>query len=183
MTLRHTLTKRREIYQGCIVNLTVDEITTGNGIETIREVFHHPGGAAVVPVLPDGTVILVKQFRYPMQEILLELPAGKIDVGESPETTATRELQEETGFTAGRLMKISEFYSTPGFCDEKIHLYLAEDLVPCQAEGDRDEEIEIVCLPLPELLDMVKTAKITDAKTIIGLQYLALLRLTSRRSS
>ena len=178
LTLRHTLNKRREVYQGRIVNLTVDEITTENGFETIREVFHHPGGAAVVPVLPDGSVLLVKQFRYPMKEILLELPAGKIDAGESPETTAARELEEETGYKAGSLTKISEFYSTPGFCDEKIYLYLADDLRPCQAEGDRDEELELVSCSLPELLDMIRTATISDAKTIIGIQYLALRRLS-----
>ncbi len=178
MTLRHSLTNRQEIYKGRIVNLIVDKITTGNGIETIREVFHHPGGAAVVPVLPDGKILLVRQFRYPMQEILLELPAGKIDPGESPEDTAARELEEEVGYTAGCLKKISEFYSTPGFCDERIYLYLAEDLRSCQAEGDRDEELEVVTFTLSELLEMIRVGKISDAKTIIGIQYLALQRFT-----
>jgi len=176
LTIQHSLNKRQEIYKGCIVNLTVDKITTAKGIETIREVFHHPGGAAVVPVLPDGRILLVKQFRYPMQEILLELPAGKIDLDEAPDVTAARELEEEVGYAAGSLKKISEFYSTPGFCDEKIHLYLAEDLRPCQAGGDHDEELEVVSFSLPELLGLIMNAKITDAKTIIGIQYLALQR-------
>jgi ADP-ribose pyrophosphatase len=180
LTIHHTLNDRREIYKGRIVNLTVDEITTASGFKTIREVFHHPGGAAVVPVLPDGKILLVRQFRYPMQEILLELPAGKIDAEESPEVTAARELEEEVGYRAGRLKKILEFYSTPGFCDEKIHLYLAEDLSPCQPGGDHDEEIEVVSIELRDLLELIKNNEITDAKTIIGIQHLALeLRLGS----
>jgi ADP-ribose pyrophosphatase len=177
VTKRHTLNNRREVYSGRIVNLTVDEITTANGIKTIREVFHHPGGAAVVPVLPDGRILLVKQFRYPMQEILLELPAGKIDPDETPETTAGRELEEEVGYSAGSLRKIREFYSTPGFCDEKIHLYLAEDLQPCKAGGDHDEDIEVAKFSLSELLELINAARILDAKTIIGIQHLALLRI------
>jgi len=174
LTFQHSLNKRQEIYKGRIVNLIVDQITTANGIETIREVFHHPGGAAVVPILPNGRILLVKQFRYPMQESLLELPAGKIDHGEAPEITAARELEEETGFSAGSIKRISEFYSTPGFCDEKIYLYLAEDLRPCRAGGDHDEELEVVSFTLPELLEMIRMATITDAKTIIGIQHLAL---------
>ena len=174
MTIQHSLRKRQEIYKGRVVNLTVDEIITANGIETIREVFHHPGGAAVVPILPDGRILLVKQFRYPMRETLLELPAGKIDPGETPEVTAARELEEEVGYSAGKLKKISEFYSTPGFCDEKIHLYLAEDLRPCPIGGDHDEELEVVSFALPELLELIRDTRITDAKTIIGIQYLAL---------
>ena len=109
-----------------------------------------------------------------MQEILFELPAGKIDPGEAPEVTAFRELEEEAGFSAGRLKKISEFYSSPGFCDEKIHLYLAEDLRPCRSGGDHDEELEIVSFTIPELMEMIRNAIITDAKTIIGIQHLAL---------
>ena len=176
MRIPHSLKKRQEIYKGRIVNLIVDEITTTTGIETIREVFHHPGGAAVVPVLPNGKILLVKQFRYPMQEILLELPAGKIDPGEAPETTAARELEEEVGYTAGSLKKMAEFYSTPGFCDEKIHLYLGEDLRPCQAGGDHDEELEVLSFTLPELMELIRSRKINDAKTIIGIQFLALQR-------
>ncbi len=176
MRIPHSLKKRKEIYKGRIVNLIVDEITTTNGIETIREVFHHPGGAAVVPVLPNGKILLVKQFRYPMQEILLELPAGKIDPGEAPETTALRELEEEVGYTAGSLKKIAEFYSTPGFCDEKIHLYLGEDLRKCRAGGDHDEELEVLSFTLPELLELIRSGEISDAKTIIGIQFLALRR-------
>jgi ADP-ribose pyrophosphatase len=172
----HTLNQRKEIYRGRVVNLVVDDITTDQGIHTIREVFQHPGGAAVVPVLPGGDVLLVRQFRYPMQEYLLELPAGKIDGGEPPEETAARELGEEVGFKAGRLTKIAECYSTPGFCDEKLHIYVAEELTPVQASGDDDEDLEIVRLTRAELQEHLQHGRFRDAKTIIGIQHLLLQR-------
>ena len=170
--LPHTLNHRKEVYRGRIVNLVVDDITTHHGIHTIREVFQHPGGAAVVPVLPGGDVLLVRQFRYPMQEVLLELPAGKIDAGEPPEETAARELSEEVGFKAGRLTKIAECYSTPGFCDEKLHIYVAEDLTPMQASRDDDEDLEVVRLTRAELREHLQNGRFRDAKTIIGIQHL-----------
>ena len=168
------LNSRKEIYRGRIVNLTVDAITTANGIDTVREVFHHPGGAAVVPVLSNGDVLLVKQFRYPMQESLLELPAGKIDPGETPEVTASRELAEEVGYTAGILEKLVEFYTTPGFCNEKLFLYVARELTPCPKSYDDDEDIEIVRYSLDQLGKLIRSGEIVDAKTIIGIQCLLL---------
>jgi len=159
-----------------MINLIVDSITTSQGIHTVREVFQHPGGAAVVPLFPNGDVLLVKQFRYPTQEFLLEFPAGKIDPGETPESTAHRELAEEVGYTSGRLRKIAEFYTTPGFCDEKLFLYLAEDLEPCEKMRDEDEEIEIVRVSLNVLPELIKTGGILDAKTIIGIYHLLLSR-------
>jgi ADP-ribose pyrophosphatase len=172
-----TLNSRREIYKGRIVNLIVDSITTAQGVNTIREVLHHPGGAAVIPLFPDGDVLLVKQFRYPMQESLLELPAGKIELGEPPEITAHRELAEEIGYTSKRLHKIAEFYTTPGFCDERLYLYLAEDLEPCaMMHNEEDEEIEIVRVSLKVLPELIKAGEIVDAKTIIGIQQLLLSR-------
>jgi ADP-ribose pyrophosphatase len=168
----HILRRRREIYRGRIGNLVVDEITTDRGIDTVREVFQHPGGAAVVPVLPGGDVILVRQFRYPMQEYLLELPAGKIDEGEQPEEAAARELAEEVGYEAGRITKIAECYSAPGFCDEIVHIYLAEDLTPVRASGDEDENLEVVRLTRAELREQLECGQLRDAKTIIGVQHL-----------
>lgn len=176
MKIPHRLNQRREIYRGRIVDLVVDEITTDGGIETIREVLHHPGGAAVVPVLPDGDVLLVRQFRYPMQEYLLELPAGKIDGNEPPEATATRELAEEVGYAAGRLSKVAECYTTPGFCDEKLHIYVAEELTPVPSAPDDDEDLEVVRLSIDQLRDLIRQGGIHDAKTIIGIQHLLLRR-------
>jgi ADP-ribose pyrophosphatase len=113
-----------------------------------------------------------------MQESLLELPAGKIDPGETPESTAHRELAEEVGYTSGRLTKLTEFYTTPGFCDERLFLFLAEELWPCQKEQDEDEEIEICRYSLHVLSDLIRTGAIVDAKTIIGIQHLLLSRRT-----
>jgi ADP-ribose pyrophosphatase len=172
-----TLNSRREIYKGRVVNLIVDSITTAQGVDTVREVFQHPGGAAVIPLFPDGDVLLVKQFRYPMQESLLEFPAGKIELGELPETTAHRELAEEVGYTSRKLNKIAEFYTTPGFCDERLFLYLAEELEPCEKMHDEDEEIEIVRVSLDALPDLIQAGEIVDAKTIIGIQQLLLSRI------
>jgi len=169
-----TLNHRSEVYKGRVINLIVDSITTTNGIDTIREVLRHPGGAAVVPVLPDGDVLLVRQFRYPMQSCLLEFPAGKIDPGETAEATAHRELAEEVGYTSSRLRKLAEFYTTPGFCDERLFLFLAEELTPCESVQDEDEEIEVCRYSLDALPDLIKTGAIVDAKTIIGIQHLLL---------
>jgi ADP-ribose pyrophosphatase len=171
-----TLNHRKEIYKGRVINLIVDSITTTKGVVTVREVFHHPGGAAVIPVLPNDDVLFVRQFRYPLQESLLEFPAGKIDPGETPETTAHRELAEEVGYTSGSLRKLAEFYTTPGFCDEKLFLYLAEDLRACEKMQDEDEEIEIVRVSLNALPELIRTGEIVDAKTIIGIQHLLLSR-------
>jgi ADP-ribose diphosphatase len=172
-----TLNSRKEIYKGRIVNLVVDSITTAQGVDTIREVFQHPGGAAVIPLFPDGNVLLVRQFRYPTQELLLEFPAGKLEPGEPPEITAHRELAEEVGYSSKRLSKIAEFYTTPGFCDEKLYLYLAEELEPCErVPNEADEEIEIVRVTLDSLPELIRSGEIVDAKTIIGIQQLLLSR-------
>jgi ADP-ribose pyrophosphatase len=169
-----TLRQRNEVYRGRIVNLIVDQITTGNGFDTVREVFHHPGGAAVIPVLENGDVLLVRQFRYPMGETLLELPAGKIDNQEPPEETARRELEEEVGYRAGQLEKIAEFYSTPGFCDELLHIFLATGLTPVGTRHEEDEEIEIVRFSRAELKALLETGQVRDGKTILGIQHLLL---------
>ena len=177
MSRNFKINKHEEIYRGFMVNLTVDQITTAAGIDTIREVFHHPGGAAVVPVLPNGDILLVRQFRYPIQQDLLELPAGKIDPGETPESAARRELVEEVGYQAGVLEPLGEFYTTPGFCTEKLYLYLARDLTPASESGDDDEELVVEQFSLSELNTLLTSGRIADAKTLIGIQYLLLRQL------
>lgn len=155
-----------------MIDLTVDRITTSSGTQAVREVVVHPGGAAVVPVYSNGDVLLVEQFRYPMQQSLLELPAGRIDPGEFPEETAARELEEEVGFRAGRLEKLAAFYTTPGFCSELLHLFLARDLEPCQRAGDEDEELSVHRYAPEQLEKLIRLGKIVDAKTLIGLHLL-----------
>ena len=155
-----------------MIDLTVDRITTASGMQAVREVVAHPGGATVVPVFSNGDVLLVEQFRYPMQRSLLELPAGKIDPGETPEETAARELEEEVGFRAGRLEKLAAFYTTPGFCNELLHLFVARDLQPGRSGGDEDEELSVHRYSPNELERLVRSGKIVDAKTLIGLHFL-----------
>ena len=169
---RYRLNHSQTLYRGRVIDLTVDRITTASGTQAVREVVVHPGGAAVMPVFSNGDVLLVEQFRYPMQQSLLELPAGKIDPGESPEETAARELQEEVGFRAGRLEKLVEFYTTPGFCNELLHLFLATDLKPGRRAGDEDEELSVHRYSPKQLEKLIGLGKIVDAKTLIGLHLL-----------
>ena len=168
----YRLNHSRTVYRGRVIDLTVDRITTASGTEAVREVVVHPGGAAVVPVFSNGDVLLVEQFRYPMRQSLLELPAGKVDPGESPEETAARELEEEVGFRAGRLEKLAAFYTTPGFCNELLHLFLARDLEPGGRAGDEDEELTVHRYSPRQLEILIRSGRIVDAKTLIGLHLL-----------
>jgi ADP-ribose pyrophosphatase len=157
------------IFSGAIFDVERDRLLEENGIEIIREVVRHPGGAGALPVFDDGRVALVRQYRHPARRELLEIPAGRIENGESPEMCATREVEQEIGFRAGRIEKLAEFYSTPGFCEEKLYVYLATDLTPSSRNLDRDELIEVVYLPYAEALNMAERGAIEDSKTIIAL--------------
>src|SRR5438270_11339280 len=157
-----------EVYRGRLISVARDTVREG-GKTYVREVVRHPGGAAVVAVGNDGTVTLVSQYRHPTVRYLLELPAGKLDSGERPEQTAARELEEELGVVAGRMEQLSEFYSTPGFCAEKLWVFLATDLRETAHKYEDDEIIEVVRLPLRRALEMIASREIEDAKTIIGL--------------
>ncbi|MCG0239021.1 MAG: NUDIX hydrolase [Firmicutes bacterium] len=137
--------------------------------EVVRDVVHHPGAVVMVPLLGDGRVVMVRQWRAPAGRKLLELPAGTLEPGEEPAAAAERELQEEIGYRAGRLTALGSFYSAPGFCTERLHLFLAEDLVPDPRPGDEDEAIEVVTLPLGEALEQALRGELQDAKTIAGL--------------
>lgn len=169
---------RALVYAGRIIDLYVDQVEYPSGRQTVREVAHHPGGAAVVPLTDDGQVILVDQLRYPLGRHILELPAGKLGAGEDPEYCAARELEEETGWLAGSLTKLCAFHTSPGFCDELLHVYLAGQL-RLSPEGHKREEGEFTMslrmLPLHDALQMIATGGITDAKTIIGLLLVAQL--------
>ncbi len=157
-----------EIYGGKIIGVVRDTVREGDKTYT-REVVRHPGGAGVVPYFDDGTIALVSQYRHPTARYVLEIPAGKLDPGELPEQTAARELEEELGVVAGRMEQLSEFYSTPGFCAEKLWVFLATDLSETARSHEEDEIIEIVRLPFTRALEMIASREIEDAKTIIGL--------------
>ena len=155
-------------YEGIIVNVNVDLARLPDGKERFREVVEHPGGVCVLPVDGDGTTFCVRQFRYPMREHLLEAPAGKLELGEEPLTCAVRELSEETGFTAGRLIPLGRYYTSPGFSTECLHLYLALDLSRGDAHPDDGEFLDLVRLPYTELLEKVRAGEIVDGKTAIA---------------
>jgi ADP-ribose pyrophosphatase len=163
---------RELLYRGRVFDLIVDTVQYPSGNTSVREIAHHPGGAVCVPLLDDGTVILVKQLRYPLGKHILELPAGKLAAGEDPVGAAARELAEETGYVARSLQKLTSIYTTPGFCDEELHLYLATDLVP-SPEGHKREEGEFTMtvhrIALDEAIALIERGEIHDSKTIIGL--------------
>jgi len=166
------LLSRATLYTGRVFDLIVDRVALPSGKEGVREIARHPGGAVTVPLRDDGTVLLVTQFRYPFGRRITELPAGKLSPGEDPARAAARELEEETGFAAAMLEHLVTIYSTPGFCDEELHIFLARGLTPV-AGGPRREEGEstmtVEAVPLSEAVARALRGDLPDAKTIIGL--------------
>jgi ADP-ribose pyrophosphatase len=162
----------RKVFDGSIFDVTVDTVKEGDLVYQ-RDVVRHPGSAVIVPVFDDGTVALVRQYRHPAVRYLLEIPAGTLDQDERPEVGAARELEEELGVVAGKLEKLSEFFVSPGFCEEKMWVYLATDLTETAQRLDDDELIEVVWLRFEEALEMISDGEIEDAKTIIGLMLAA----------
>ncbi len=156
------------IFKGRIFDLRVDTIREG-GLEYKREIVVHAGSAVIVPVFDDGTVALVRQYRHAADGYQLELPAGGIEPGETFEQAAARELEEEIGFRAGKIKKLTEFYVSPGFLTEKMYVFLATDLTESVQNLDEDEVVEIVRIPLTEAIKMAHDGRIEDAKTIVGL--------------
>jgi ADP-ribose pyrophosphatase len=160
---------RREIYDGRVVRLSVDRVRLPNGNVTELEVIRHPGAAAVVPVAADGSVLLVRQYRYAAGGFLLEVPAGKLDPGEAPRACAAREVEEETGHRPGRLDPLGHIWTTPGFTDERIWLFLARDLEPTRQDLQHDEVLSVVRLPLAEAVDRALDGDIRDGKSVCAL--------------
>jgi ADP-ribose pyrophosphatase len=144
--------------------LRVDRLRFADGRESTSEVIEHPGGITLVAFDPAGRLLMVRQYRHPAGRYLLELPAGTLDPSETPEVCAERELQEETGYRPGRLRKLGGFYLAPGYCSEYQHVFLASELMESKLEGD-EETLSLEALPLDEVLRMVSTGQIEDAKT------------------
>jgi ADP-ribose pyrophosphatase len=161
----------REIYSGKIVKLRIDEVELANGHVTKREVVEHAPAVAVIAVDDEGNIFVVRQFRYAVGKELLEIPAGIMEKGETPEETAKRELREEIGYDARRLEHVASFYSSPGFSDEIIHLFYATELFPSRLDSDEDEIIEGVTLPPDECKRLIEEKEITDAKTLVALMW------------
>lgn len=173
------LVSSRPIYRGRIVDLSIDTIRFPDGSTGELEMIRHSGAAAVLPVLddppgPDPRIVLVRQYRYAAGGYMLEVPAGRPDrPGEDWEVCARRELEEETGLVAGRIVPLTRVFTTPGFTDERIHLFLAFDVSIGRVSLDQDEFLEPVTMPLSEALEKVGTGEISDAKTICTLLYAA----------
>src|SRR5258706_10272496 len=162
----------KTVFEGRVFNVTIDTVREDEKTYT-REVVHHPGSAVILPAFDDGTICLVRQYRHPAVRYLLECPAGTLNDKEPPAAGAARELEEELGLVAGKLEKLSEFFVSPGFCEEKMWLYLATDLTETAQRLDDDEIVEVVRLPFSRALKMIVDGEIQDAKTIIGLMLAA----------
>ena len=156
----------RTVYEGKIVTLRVDEALLPNGAKAGREVVEHNGGVCILALREDGTVPLVRQYRYPLGDVLTELPAGKLGRGEEPRAAAIRELGEEVGLEPGEVTELGYIYVSPGFCTEKLHMYLARNVRSVPVHPDEDEFLDIVYLPFGELVEQVMSGEIQDAKTV-----------------
>ncbi len=163
-----------KIFEGKIIDLQVDDVLLPNGEKSKREIVKHPGAVAVIPITEDGKIVLVEQYRKPLEKTLVEIPAGKLDNNEQPLAAAIRELEEETGYTTKELSFVTSFYTSPGFADELVYLYVTDTLekLDTPPAGDDDEFIEIIELTLDEAKQYVEEEKIHDAKTNYAILYL-----------
>ena len=162
-----------KIFDGVLLHVMRDRVELPNGHESVREWIKHPGASAVIPLLPDGNIILVKQYRYPVGRVTLEIPAGKLDKpDEDPIECARRELSEETGYSAEKMWKLTAIATTVGFSNEWIHIYAATGLHSGKQHPDDDEFINCVKVPLTEAVSMVGRGEIFDAKSAIGILLL-----------
>ena len=168
MDLTERMVSSETIFEGKIIKVTLDQAQLPNGSLAAREGVYHPGGVAVLALDEDNTVYLVKQFRYPLQELLLELPAGKLDHGSEEDALlgAQRELSEETGLEAAKWTYLGYTLASPGFCTEALHMYLAQDLTRKGQHLDEDEFLDVVTMPFDQLAGQVMDGTITDGKTV-----------------
>ncbi len=174
MELTERTLSHQRLYEGILVNVDLDRVELPNGKTSRWEVVTHCPCVAVVPLNDDGTVTLVRQYRYPFSQVLTEIPAGKLDPGEQPRQGALRELREEIGAQVGQLIELGELYTSPGFCQESIHLYLATDLTYGESCPDEDEFLEILRMPMEELVGQILNGQIRDAKTAAAVRKAAL---------
>ncbi len=164
--------KSDKLYRGKIINLRIDTVELPNQKYSKREIIEHGGGVAIIAI-KDGKIVLVKQYRKAVEESIYELPAGKLESAESPKECAEREFTEETGYESENMKSLFSFYSSPGFSNERIHLFIAENISFVGANPDEDEYIETVEIPFDDALRMIETGEIIDAKTIVGLLYVS----------
>ncbi len=175
MNFNEKTINKRNIYSGKVITLDIHNVQLTNAAIAEREIITHPGGVAVIPINKDNEIYLVKQFRKPYEAEILEIPAGKLEKGELPETCGSRELKEETGLTASKIIFLTQMYPSPGYTDEVVHIYMAEDLVEGEAARDEDEFLNVYKYKLDEAVQMIKEGIIKDAKTIIAVMMVKLL--------
>ncbi|WP_077367647.1 NUDIX hydrolase [Anaerosalibacter sp. Marseille-P3206] len=168
MNFEEKTMKTERIYEGKILNLRIDTVELPDKKYSKREIVEHPGAVAIVALTDENEIILVKQYRKAVERELLEVPAGKLEIGEEPKETAIRELKEETGFTPKKIEYLLEFYTSPGFSNEKMYLFLASGLVEGEAQPEKDEYIEVKKVKLDDLIDMILKGEIMDSKTIVS---------------
>ncbi|GAA4709620.1 NUDIX hydrolase [Brevibacillus fulvus] len=159
----------KQIFSGKVIQVQIDEVLLPNGKTSTREIVRHPGAVAVLPLTADGKMIVVRQFRKPLERTIVEIPAGKLEKGEDPLVCAHRELEEETGYQADSMEHLSSFYTSPGFADEILHLYIATGLRPGPARPDEDEFVETMAITLAEAKNLHQQGEIRDAKTVLAL--------------
>lgn len=166
------------IFEGRVITVRVDEVVLPNGETGKREIVKHPGAVAIIATTDEGKLVLVEQYRKAMEKELVEIPAGKLEEGEQPETTAVRELEEETGYVCDKMELITSFYTSPGFADEIVYLYEATGLKKKENKADLDEDefVELMEVTLEEAMELIKEQRIHDAKTMFAVQYLQLKR-------
>ncbi len=167
--LRERLIASRAAFAGRFISVTVDEVELPDGRAAMREIVHHPGAVAVVPLLDDGRVIMIRQYRQAAGKVLWELPAGVLEQGEEPESCARRELAEEVGQAPGELVHLFSTYTSPGFSTELIHIFLARGLRGVAASGEPDENIRAVPVALSDAVEMVRRGEVQNAAAVCGL--------------
>ncbi|TXC93367.1 NUDIX hydrolase [Metabacillus litoralis] len=181
--LKETTISSKEIFKGRVIDLYVEEVELPNGKTSTREIVKHPGAVAVLALTNDHKIVMVEQYRKPLGRTIVEIPAGKLEKGEEPITTAKRELEEETGYTCEELEPLISFYTSPGFADELVHLFIAKDLkkLTHKAELDEDEFVEVMEITLEEAQEMIVNQQIFDAKTAYAVQYLQLMQKSKQK--
>ncbi len=170
------LISSRQVFEGRLLGVRVDDVELADGRQTQREIVVHPGAVAIVPLLPDGRVVLLRQYRPAAGSVLWELPAGVLEKNEEPLDCAHRELREETGYLAGKLIPLFSVFLSPGFSTELIHLFLAQELHKAEAAPEADEQFEIIELPLTEAVAMVQRGEVQNAAAVCGLLAVAVRR-------
>lgn len=171
MNFEEKTMKSEKVYEGKIVNLRIDTVELPDKKYSKREIVEHPGVVGAIPITDDGYMILVKQFRKAVEKPLLEIPAGKIEINEEPKESALRELHEETGYIPNKMKYLFEFYTSPGFSNEKVYLFLATELIQGEVIPEVDENIKIIKFKIEDLMDMVNRGEINDGKTVIAIMY------------